>query len=155
MDYRLLADLIAVVHLGYVAFVVLGEAVILLGLVRKWHWVRNVWFRTAHLAAISLVALEAAMGMRCPLTDWERNLRAAVGETVSEASFLARLANDILFFAAPEWVFRTAHLVFALLVIATFVLAPPRIRAAETAALGEFRARAGKVDSTNPASKAT
>jgi hypothetical protein len=155
MGYRLLADLIAVVHLAYVGFVVVGEALILLGLVRKWHWVRNVWFRTAHLAAISLVALEAAMGMRCPLTDWERNLRAAAGETVSEASFLARLANELLFFAAPEWAFRTAHLVFALLVIATFVLAPPRIRDAGATAPDESRAAAGKTDGVTPASRAT
>src|SRR6516164_9564440 len=36
MGYRLLADLIVAVHSAYVAFVVIGQALILIGLIRGW-----------------------------------------------------------------------------------------------------------------------
>ena len=42
---RVLADLIVVLHAAYVSFVVFGLAAILLGVVFRWRWVRNVWFR--------------------------------------------------------------------------------------------------------------
>lgn len=128
MNHAFWADAIAVVHFAYFGFVVLGQALILLGMVRRWQWIRNLWFRAAHLLAIGLVALEAVVGMSCPLTDWERDLRAKAGETTSDASFMARLANEVMFHDFPDWVFRVVHISFAVLVIATFVIAPPKWR---------------------------
>ena len=46
MIYRILADVVAVLHLGYVVFVVLGLLVILLGRALGWEWIRNRWFRS-------------------------------------------------------------------------------------------------------------
>ena len=48
MGYRLLADLIVAIHAAYVAFVVVGLLLILLGVACGWQWVRNWWFRIAH-----------------------------------------------------------------------------------------------------------
>ena len=126
MDYGFWADTIAVVHLAYFGFVVLGQVLILAGIARGWRWSRNPLFRAAHLLAIVLVGLEAVIEMPCPLTDWERALRTQAGETITDASFMARLANKVMFYQFPPWAFRAAHISFALLVIATFVLAPPR-----------------------------
>ena len=128
MDYGFWADALAIVHFAYFGFVVLGQALILLGIVRRWQWIRNLWFRAAHLLAIGLVALEAVIDMNCPLTEWERALRVKAGETISDASFMARLANEVMFHEFPEWVFRAIHISFAVLVIATFIVAPPRWR---------------------------
>jgi hypothetical protein len=128
MDYGFWADVISVVHFAYFGFVVLGQVFILLGIVRRWQWVRNLWFRAAHLLAIALVAIEAVIDMKCPLTEWERALREKAGETISDASFMARLANEIMFHEFDEWVFRIAHIAFAVIVVATFVIAPPRWR---------------------------
>src|SRR4029079_7904709 len=58
MGYRLLADLIVAIHAAYVAFVVVGLLLILIGLACGWKWVRNWWFRVAHLVAILIVAAE-------------------------------------------------------------------------------------------------
>ena len=52
MLYSLLTDLVVAVHIGYVAYIIVGLALILVGLGRKWGWVRNPWFRLTHLAAI-------------------------------------------------------------------------------------------------------
>jgi hypothetical protein len=120
----LLADAVLVAHFAFVLFVVGGLALIWTGAAAGWRWVRNFWFRIAHLAAICLVALEALIGMVCPLTEWEDALRGAPGET----GFIARWLHRVLFYSFPEWVFATAYVLFALVVAATFWLLPPRRR---------------------------
>src|SRR5262249_30053427 len=47
--YKLAADLVVVVHFGYVSFVLVGQVLILLGVMCRWRWVRNPWFRWLHL----------------------------------------------------------------------------------------------------------
>lgn len=123
---RILADAVVVAHAAYAAFVVVGLAAILVGVAFRWRWVRNFWFRMIHFAMIGLVAMEAILGVKCPLTSLEDSLRAQAGQSVDQASFIARLARDLLFYEAPEWVFGVLHCLFAAAVLATLVLAPPR-----------------------------
>jgi hypothetical protein len=129
MVYRLLADLVVAVHSAYVAFVVVGQLLILAGVLRGWRWVRNWWFRVAHLAAILIVAGETVLDIPCPLTVWEQRLRAWAGAEVSRGTFVGDLLHNLIFVEAPPWAFTAAYVCFALLVAATFVLAPPRRRA--------------------------
>ena len=124
--YRLLADVIALVHFALVAFLVVGWLAILMGLVRRWRWVRNFWFRMVHVLLIGVVVAEALGGVICPLTDWERELRALAGEAGQPGSFVGRLVNRLLFYDLPEWVFRVLHCLFGAAVFLTFVLVPPR-----------------------------
>jgi hypothetical protein len=127
--YRFLADLVVVVHFAYIAFVVVGFLLILLGIVLGWGWVRNFWFRVVHFLAIFVVAAEALGGVTCPLTTWEGDLRRAAGETVHEGSFIGRWAHEIVFIEEqkpPEWVFTLCYCLFAAAVAATLLLAPPR-----------------------------
>src|SRR5712692_1445747 len=63
--YLSLADLVAVVHAAYVAFVVIGFALIIAGLVMRREWSMAFWFRAAHLVAIAFVCTEALMGVVC------------------------------------------------------------------------------------------
>ncbi len=112
----LLADIILIVHFLFVLFVVGGLALIWIGALANWRWVRNFWFRTAHLAAIFFVAAESLLGMICPLTAWEDALRGARDET----SFIARWTHRVLFYSFPDWVFTTVYLLFALVVAATW-----------------------------------
>jgi glucan phosphoethanolaminetransferase (alkaline phosphatase superfamily) len=124
--YRLLADAIVVFHFAYVAFVVLGMLVILVGLALRWRFVRNFWFRTVHFLMIALVAAEAMGGVFCPLTTWEAKLREAAGESVESGTFIGRWVHRLMFFEAPERVFTICYCGFCLLVLLTLLLAPPR-----------------------------
>lgn len=125
--YGLFADIIVVFHLLYVVFAVGGQAAILVGWPLKREFIRNASFRVAHLAAVGLVAAEAVMDVSCPLTVWEYNLRQLGGQFVHrDISFIARLARMVLFFDLPEWSFRVLHIVFGVVVLATFILIPPR-----------------------------
>ncbi len=119
-----LADLILIVHFAFVLFVIGGLALIWIGAAASWHWVRNWWFRSAHLAAIFLVAAETLFGMVCPLTVWEDALRGAP----AGASFIARWLHRVLYYSFPESVFTIAYLLFALAVAVTFRLVPPQRR---------------------------
>jgi len=89
------ADLILATHALFVAFVILGLVAVLLGKYLRWGWVRNWWFRLAHLAAIVIVMAEAWLGMVCPLTEWENRVKRGRGrQRLFESLYPALAARD-------------------------------------------------------------
>jgi hypothetical protein len=121
-----LADVILVVHSAIVAFCVGGELAILAGAVFKWKWIRNLPFRIAHLAMVLYVALEAILGISCPLTVWEYDLRAAAGQAdLQNLSFVAQIIRKIIFYDFPPWVFTALYTGFGLLILLTFIFIRP------------------------------
>jgi heme A synthase len=128
MWYGLLADGIVVIHVAYVSFVIIGLLLIVLGGILGWKWVRNPWFRAIHFLAIAFVAFEAIIGMTCPLTDWEHDLRVLANQPADERTFIGRFMDDILFYQGPDWVFTASYIGFAALVLLTLLLVPPRWR---------------------------
>ena len=126
MWYGFLADLVAALHIGYIGYVVLGQAAILIGWAFRRQWVRNFWFRATHLFAIAFVAFEEIIGMVCPLTDWETSLRELAGQQTRAGTFMGRLFHDLIFLDLPSHYFFWMHVGFAVLVIGTFLLIPPR-----------------------------
>ncbi len=125
--YRFWADVVVVIHALYASFVVLGLGAILLGVALRWRWVRNFWFRIVHLAMIGIVVLESLVGMICPLTSLEDNLRQqAGGEAVYAGSFIGHWVHEALFVDVPAWVLNACYYAFGLAVLATLILAPPQ-----------------------------
>lgn len=130
LAYRLAADAVLVFHVSYVAFVILGFLLTVIGILARWSWIRNCWFRSLHLVAILLVVAESLLGVICPLTTWESELRKLAGQAAYRGDFIAQWLHDLLFFDAEPWVFTMCYTLFGLAVLATFVLAPPRWRKA-------------------------
>ena len=124
--YLLGADLLLVGHALCVAFVVFGLVLIIAGGFLGWSFVRNPWFRLAHLAAIGIVVLQSWAGVICPLTTWEMALRAKAGAATYPGSFIAYWVGEILYYELPAWVFVAAYTAFGLLVAATWILVRPR-----------------------------
>src|SRR5205807_9652304 len=109
MFYGFLADVIGLIHLGYVSFVVIGQLLILAGIGLRWHWIRNMRFRVLHLLMILIVALESLGELMCPLTTWEKNLRVLAGQPAGGDSFVADLLNRVMFFECVpfnHWIFK-------------------------------------------------
>jgi hypothetical protein len=50
------------------------------------------------------------------------------GDQVSHGTFIGDLLHNLIFVDAPSWAFPVAYVAFALIVAATFYLAPPRRR---------------------------
>jgi hypothetical protein len=118
----MMADVLLIVHFLIAAFIVGGLVLVWIGAALGWGWVRNPWFRYAHLGAIAFVAAEAVLGVMCPLTVWEDTLR---GHTPAE-SFVARWVRYFLYYRAPEWVFTAAYVAWTAATLVTLWRAPPR-----------------------------
>ncbi|TWI00280.1 uncharacterized protein DUF2784 [Luteimonas cucumeris] len=124
----LLADAILALHVGIVAFVVLGQGAILVGAWRRWRWIRDFRFRVAHLVLMAFIAVQSWFGQLCPLTLWEQALRAHAGQTAYAGSFIEHWLSRLIFFQAPWWIFVFAYSAFAALALACWFWLPPRRR---------------------------
>jgi len=124
----ILADIVLVVHGLYVGFVVIGFALILVGLVRGWRWVRQPGFRYAHLAAIGLVVVQVWLGIECPLTTLESALRLAAGEAGYGTSFIQYWLYRLLYYQAAPRVFGLIYSLFGAAVLLVWWFAPPLSR---------------------------
>ena len=87
MTASLLADLVVVLHLAFVAFVMLGALLAL-----RWLWV--LWL---HLPAAIWGAYVEFSGSICPLTPLENRLRAAAGEAGYEGGFVEQYLIPVLY----------------------------------------------------------
>ena len=124
--YILAADAVLALHASFVAFVVFGLLLILLGKPLGWRWVRNPGFRIAHLVAIVVVVLQAWLGIVCPLTTVEMMFRARGGDATYTGAFVAHWLESILYYQAPNWVFAVAYTLFGLAVVASWFWVRPR-----------------------------
>jgi Protein of Unknown function (DUF2784) len=120
----MLADAIVVAHSLIVFFIVGGVPLVYAGVALRWQWVRDWPWRVAHLAAILFVAGESLLGVPCPLTVWEDTLR---GQHPG-GGFIERWTHRVMFYDAPAWVFTTAYVAFAGLVLVTWIVVPPTRR---------------------------
>jgi hypothetical protein len=121
----LLADMVLLLHVGYAAFVVGGMLAVPLGGWFDWRWVRARRFRLAHLLCTALVALEALIGVMCPLTWFEHALLVASGTAGYERSFIGHLLYRLLYYDAPAWVFTVAYTALALTIVVFYHYLPP------------------------------
>lgn len=126
--YHLAADTLLIVHVLFVAFIVLGFVMILLGTIAKWNWTRNLWFRSLHLAAIVIVVIQTWFGVLCPLTTWEMYFREKAGDMVYAGSFIQYWLHRVLFYQAEAWVFALCYTVFGVMVIASWYFHRPHFR---------------------------
>lgn len=78
MPYKLAADLLVLIHFGFIIFVVLGGL-----LVFRWAWVAF-----AHVPAAAWGAWIEFTHGTCPLTPLEQSLRLKAGATSYEGSFI-------------------------------------------------------------------
>ncbi len=124
----LLADAILILHVLFVAFVVLGLFAVYAGYFLNWQWVRNRIFRIVHLCAIGYVVVQAWLGVVCPLTTWEMALRAEVGAGTYSGSFIQHWLHSLLYLTLPEWVFVVVYTLFGSLVLASWLVVKPHKR---------------------------
>jgi hypothetical protein len=78
MPYRLLADAVLLLHLGFILFVVFGALVV----ARRRRWL------PLHLAAAGWGFLVEATGAACPLTWAELHFRQLAGQAGYEGGFI-------------------------------------------------------------------
>jgi len=85
--WGLLADLAATLHLGFVAFAILGGLLVL-----RWRWV--AWL---HLPAAAWGVLIELTGGICPLTPLEVRFRGMAGEAGYSGGFVEHYLMPVLY----------------------------------------------------------
>lgn len=110
MGWRILADLLVVLHLAFAAFVIFGGF-----LAWKWRWVLF-----AHPLALAWGFWVETSGQICPLTPLENHLRHLAGEAGYQGGFLDHYVVPILY---PPGLTRADQWVLAALLLAINVLA--------------------------------
>ena|SRR5215469_10267965 len=110
MGWRLLADLLVVVHLAFAAFVIFGAF-----LAWKWRWVIFV-----HAPALAWGFWVETSGQICPLTPLEIQLRHLAGEAGYQGGFLEHYLIPLLY---PPGLTRGDQWVLAVLLLAINIVA--------------------------------
>jgi hypothetical protein len=102
--YRSLADLVLVVHVGFVGFVVLGGVLV-------WRWPGLAW---AHVPAVAWAVLIEFSGWICPLTPLEIALRQRGGAAGYAGDFIGHYLTAAIY---PEGLSRGVQIVLGALVV--------------------------------------
>ncbi|MGH8653976.1 MAG: DUF2784 domain-containing protein [Gammaproteobacteria bacterium] len=82
-----MADLLLVLHMGFILFVIFGGLLVLWK--RRWAWV--------HLPALAWGVAISLCGWICPLTPLEQRLRMASGEQAYAGSFIDHYLVAIIY----------------------------------------------------------
>jgi len=114
VTWRILADAVLALHLGFIAFALLGGILV-------WRWPRLAWL---HLPAAAWAAGIAFFGGICPLTPLENRLRAAGGEAGYAGGFIENQLEALIY---PGWLTRDIQIVLGAVVLAVNLFAYARI----------------------------
>lgn len=87
MGWRLAADALVVIHLGFILFVLFGGLLLL-------RWPRLLWL---HLPAVVWGATVEFFHLLCPLTPWENQLRRAAGDAGYEGGFIEHYLIPLIY----------------------------------------------------------
>ena len=109
MPYRLLADLVLILHAGFVAFVVLGALLAL-------RWPRVAW---VHVPVVLWGAGIEFVGGICPLTPLENHWRRLAGELGYPGGFIEHYIVSALY---PDGLTRNVQIVLGALVVVVNVV---------------------------------
>jgi hypothetical protein len=104
MIYRLSADLVLIVHLGFIVLVVLGGLLVL-------RWPRLIWL---HVPVVLWGAAIEFIGFVCPLTPLEVWLRERGGEAAFEGDFIEHYITALIY---PEGLTRGLQVLLGVLAL--------------------------------------
>lgn len=105
MQYRLFADLVAVTHLLFVGYVVIGGFL-------AWRWPRTIWL---HLLAFGWGFGTVLFGYECPLTHLENWARQRAGQAgLPPSGFIDHYLTGVIY---PEQALGLVRILVALVVL--------------------------------------
>lgn len=101
MEIKLFADIILIIHFSIVIFITFGFFLIPIGYKFNWIWVQNLKLRICHCGMMIFVTLETLLGITCPLTVFENNLR----NINHSKSFISYWIDQIIYWNLPSQFF--------------------------------------------------
>ena len=120
----MIADIVLIFHFGIVIFITFGLFLIPIGYKFGWIWIKNLKLRICHCGMIIFITLETLLGITCPLTSIENNLR---GINVS-TSFISYWINQIIYWNFPTQFFIILYSIILVWTLLMWKLFPPMIK---------------------------
>jgi hypothetical protein len=109
MIYRILAELLMIVHMAFILFVVFGGFAVL-----KWHWMALV-----HVPIAAWGAIVELKSWVCPLTPWENKFRLLAGQEGYSEGFIEHYLMPVIY---PPGLTKDIQTTMGLLVVAINLL---------------------------------
>jgi len=124
-----LAQSVLTIHALVALFVVFGMIAIPLGARLRWPFVYSIWWRSAHLGIVILIALQKVLGQTCFLSVWEFDLLDRAGRSVEHMPAAQSLLTRIIHWDMPLAFFTALYLaVFVYTLLLWYVVPPRRLR---------------------------
>ena len=117
-----IADLILIFHCLIVFFIISLFVIIPYGYYKNWTWVSIKKIRYTHLFLMGFVTIESSVGIICPLTVLENNLRGVI----TDQTFLSKYLSKIIFFNFPSSVFLSLYITGFLIAVFLSFKYPPK-----------------------------
>ena len=123
----LIADIVLTFHFCVVIFITFGFFLIPIGYKFGWVWIENLKLRIFHCGMMMFVTFETLLGITCPLTSIENNLRGIYEST----SFVSYWIKQIIYWDSPAQFFIILYCVLLVWTFLMWKLFPPRIKKSE------------------------
>lgn len=126
MIYKILADVIVIIHFLWILFMLLGFLLILYSILsrnKKFLFLRL--FRVAHLCGIFYVALLTILDKYCPLALLEIYLREKAGYRIYKGSFIIHYIKKLVYPDVEPQVIIIPTIGIAVFTIISFIIYPP------------------------------
>ena len=93
----LIADIVLFFHFCIAVFITFGFVLIPIGYNFNWIWIKNNKLRLLHFGMMIFVTFEKILGLSCPLTVLENNLRGINENQL----FLSRWITELIYWDFP------------------------------------------------------
>ena len=113
MYTKFFADTILILHFLVIIFIISLYFLIPYGYSKNWKFVKNYKIRLAHLMLIFFITLETFLGIICPLTTLENDLR---GQLYSE-TFISFWISKVIYWDLPTTFFIVVYTIFLIFAI--------------------------------------
>ena len=125
MKYKIIADIIILIHFLWILFILTGFALTLGGFFWKGYFNRWV-FRTVHLCGILFVAILAVLGEYCPLTILENNLMVKYDpELTYPGSFITHYVGKLVYPDVEPMIIIVLTIIIGLITLIIYIIKSP------------------------------
>lgn len=127
----ILADIIVIMHLGWILFMLVGFALTVHGvLYRKKSFFDRWLFRTLHVSGIVFVSLIAIIGRQiraiCPITIWENVLRARYDPSSAySGEFIPHYVEKLVYPDMDPLIITIGTVFIGVFTLVVFIVRPP------------------------------
>ena len=114
----LMADIVLFFHFCIVIFITFGFVLIPIGYNLDWLWIKNKKLRLLHLGMMIFITFETLLGMACPLTILENNLR----DINENQLFVSKWMSEIIYWDFPSKFFIVSFSLQSVIIMSIYII---------------------------------